>query len=302
MEGEALLASQVGGRLTEMKSVPRFDCAADPTDVALALEAAGAVIVERLVDPEVMAAIDAETRPFREATASGRDDFSGHNTRRTGALLARSPSSQQVIAHPTVLGVCDEILGAHATGYQLHLTQLIDIGGGEPAQMLHRDHWAWDFFPFPSGFHVEVSTMWALTDFTVENGATRVVPGSHHWPHDMRLGDPLLDGAESEQQWVQADMPVGSVLMYLGSTVHGAGENRTGERRVGVNVDYCLSWLRQEENQYLACPPDVAATLPIDVAKLAGYAKGAYALGYFADTLDPMEAVHPGAVEHRGLG
>ncbi len=95
------------------------------------------------------------------------------NTRRTGALLARSPAFGRLAAHPTVLGTLDRVLGDHATSYQLHLTQVIEIGPGEPAQMVHRDQWAFDFFPFPAGFEVECHTMWAVSDFTAENGATR---------------------------------------------------------------------------------------------------------------------------------
>jgi ectoine hydroxylase-related dioxygenase (phytanoyl-CoA dioxygenase family) len=294
--GALLTGDQAAGSIGAV--VPRFARDADPAEVAAGLEEHGVAIVERLCDADMMARVDTETSALRDATPTGRDEFSGSRTRRTGALLARSPASHDLIAHPTVIGVCDAVLGSRATSYQLHLTQLIDIAPGEPAQMLHRDHWAWDFFPFPAGFQVEVSTMWALTDFTIENGATRVIPGSHRFPHDMKLGDPLMDPAAT----VGAEMPAGSVLLYLGSTVHGAGENRSDARRVGVNVDYCLSWLRQEENQYLACPPDVAATLPIELARLAGYARGSYALGYYGDTLDPMEAVHPGSSAATGFG
>ncbi len=282
-------------------TLPRFDASASPDELARALEREGGVIVERLADDDVLDGVEAETRRHREATAEGRDDFSGHRTRRTGALLARSPSAHALIAHPSVLGVCARVLGTRATSWQLHLTQLIDIGPGEPAQMLHRDQWAWDFFPFPVGFEVEVSTIWALTDFTEANGATHLVPGSHRW-EDVSMGDARIAAAAAGAGVARATMPRGSVVMYLGSTVHGAGANASGERRVGVNVDYCLSWLRQEENQYLACPPEVARTLPRELARLAGYARGAYALGYFGDTQDPMEALHPDAEVAGGLG
>jgi ectoine hydroxylase-related dioxygenase (phytanoyl-CoA dioxygenase family) len=264
-------------------TVPAVGPDASIDDVVAGLDEAGAVIVENLVEPEVMDAVHDELRPFIEATPPGPDDFSGHNTRRTGSLIARSPAFRPLAVHPVVLGTLDRVLGDHATTYQLHLTQVIDIAPGEPGQMVHRDQWAFDFFSFPAGFEVECHTMWAMTDFTEENGATRIIPGSHKWADKLR---PTYD------ETVPAPMPKGSVLLYIGSVYHGGGANRSDEHRVGINVGYTLSWLRQEENQYLACPPEVARTLPTDLAKLIGYQRGAYALGYFGDTQDPMEALH----------
>ncbi|MCU0260733.1 MAG: phytanoyl-CoA dioxygenase family protein [Ilumatobacteraceae bacterium] len=252
----------------------------------------GAAIVERAIDADTVERVIGETAPYRDATPAGPDAFSGHNTKRTGSLVARSPAARELVMHPVVLGVCDRILGTNSTSYQLHLTQVIDIGPGEPAQYLHRDQWAWDMFPFPTGFEVEISTIWAMQDFTEENGATRVIPGSTTWPNDAR---PTHDDTEP------AEMPLGSVLIYTGSVFHGGGANRSDGRRIAVNIDYCLGWLRQEENQYLSCPPEVARTLDPALAKLVGYSRAAYALGYFGDTQDPMEALHPSGGSH-GFG
>jgi ectoine hydroxylase-related dioxygenase (phytanoyl-CoA dioxygenase family) len=184
-----------------------------------------------------------------------------------------------------VLGALDRVLGDHATSYQLHLTQVIEIGSGEPAQYVHRDQWAFDFFPFPQGFEVECHTMWAMSEFTEENGATRIVPGSHRYEDKLRL---------SPDDTMPAEMPKGSVLLYVGSLYHGGGANKSTAPRRGINVGYTLSWLRQEENQYLACPPDVARELPEDIARLAGYRRGAYALGYYGDLHDPIDALRGG--------
>jgi ectoine hydroxylase-related dioxygenase (phytanoyl-CoA dioxygenase family) len=273
--------------------IARFDRTTPVAEVAAAVRADGAAIVERAVTPAVVAAVLAETEPYRSRTAMGTDSFSGRNTRRTGSLVARSVSVREMVMHPMVIGVCDAILGTNSTSYQLHVTQVIDIGPGEPAQFLHRDQWAWDTFPFPSGFDVEISTIWAMQDFTELNGATRVVPGSNTWPDDRRPGP---DDSEP------AEMPVGSVLIYSGSVFHGGGANGSDDRRIAVNIDYCLGWLRQEENQYLACPPEVARDLPVELARLLGYARGAYALGYFGDTQDPMEALHPATAGAAGFG
>ena len=263
--------------------VPRLPADASIDAVEWALRDYGCVVVERLVSDAQVDGIAAELEPYLAATAPGGDDFTGRNTRRTGCLLARSVGFRDLAAHPTVVGALDRVLGDHATSYQLHLTQVIEIGPGEPAQIVHRDQWAFDFFSFPSGFEVECHTMWAMNDFTEENGATRVVPGSNRWDDKLRL---------EEVDTVPAEMPKGSVLLYLGSLYHGGGANRSASPRRGINVGYTLSWLRQEENQYLACPPEVARELPESLAKLAGYQRGAFALGYYGDLRDPIEALH----------
>ncbi len=268
---------------TDLRAVQTLDASASTDDVVTVLAEDGCVTVSELVSPDVMDDIHREMTPFIEVTPMGPDDFSGHRTRRTGSMIARSPSFRPLAAHPLVLGALDRVLGDHATSYQLHLTQVIDIGPGEPGQLVHRDQWAFDFFPFPSGYEVECHVMWAMTDFTEENGATRVIPGSHKWEDKLR---PQYD------ETVPAEMPKGSVFVYVGSVYHGGGANRSDGRRLGINVGYTLSWLRQEENQYLACPPDVARTLDPELAKLIGYRRGAYALGYFGDLQDPMEALH----------
>lgn len=253
---------------SEVRHLPA-DASAE--EIAVVLGEDGAVIIDSVVGVDVMDAIEAELRPFLATTPIGNDEFTGFNTRRTGSLIARSPSFRQLADHPTVIGALDRVLGDHATSYQLHLTQVIDIGPGEPGQMIHRDQWAFDFFPFPSGFEVECHTMWALTDFTEANGATRVIPGSNHWADRLR---PEYD------ETVPAEMTKGSVMLYVGSVYHGGGANRSDGHRLGINVGYTLSWLRQEENQYLANPPEVARTFPEPLQRLIGYDYGGPYLGF----------------------
>lgn len=256
-----------------------------PTTTAEAIEATlardGVAIVDRLVPPDVMAQAREELAPWLEATPFGADDFSGRRTRRTGALVARSETCRALVQHPLVLGAVKGVL-AHGTGHQLHLTQVIGIGPGEPAQAIHRDQWAFDFFPFPLGYEVQCNTIWAMTDFEDRNGATRIVPGSHR-VEDRRTF--------RHEDTVPAEMETGSVLFYTGSLYHGGGANRSEATRYGVNLTYALSWLRQEENQYLSVPQDVARTLPDPLLRLMGYARGAYALGYVDDGRDPLEVL-----------
>jgi ectoine hydroxylase-related dioxygenase (phytanoyl-CoA dioxygenase family) len=267
-------------------TIPRFDAAVTAEQVSGALRDSGVVIVERLADAELCDRVTAELSPWLAETPTGGDEFAGQNTRRTGALLTRCPSSAAMVAHPLILDVVDHTLWSKKTTYQLHLTQSIAIGPDSPAQMIHRDQWCFDFFPFPPDVDVEVSTIWALDDFTEANGATRVVPGTHRLGADVRQAP-----AES----VAAEMPRGSVVLYLGSTFHGGGANRTAMTRIGINVDYVLGWLRQEENQYLSYTLDEVRQFPERIQRLLGYEVGAYALGYIDGGRSPMELVRPGS-------
>jgi hypothetical protein len=252
--------------------------------VAEAVTAQGAVIVDRLAPCELLDRIGRELDPWLAATPTGPDDFSGSNTRRTGALIARSVSSRELVQHPLALGTAGLVLG-QATNFQLHLTQVIAIGAGETSQPIHRDQWAFDFFPFPRGYDVQCNTIWAATDFTEVNGATRVVVGSN-------TADDGLSFRQADTE--PAEMERGSVLFYSGSVYHGGGANRSETARVGINITYNVAWLRQEENQYLSVPRHVAETLPTELLRLMGYDRGAYALGYIDDLRDPIEAIRPG--------
>ena len=263
--------------------IKHLPASASADEICAALADDGCVVVDNVVRPEVMDEVARELRPFAENTPLGPDDFSGRRTRRTGGLIARSPKSRELVMHPVVLGATAKMLG-HATSFQLHLTQIISIGPGEPAQTIHRDQWAFDFFPFPRGYEVQCNTIWAMTDFTAENGATRVIPGSNHFDDKLRFTE-----ADTEP----AEMSKGSVLFYTGSIYHGGGANHSKEIRTGINITYNVSWLRQEENQYLSVPLDIARTLPVDLLRLMGYRLGAYALGYVDDTRDPIEVVRP---------
>ena len=264
--------------------IARLSAEAAPEEVAALVGRDGAVVVESVAGAELLERIEAELRPFLEATPTGPDDFSGNRTRRTGSLIARSAACRELVMHPLVLGTAGIFLG-HATNFQLHLTQAIAIGPRESAQPIHRDQWAFDFFPFPPGYEVQCNFIWALTDFTEENGATRVVPGSNLGEDRMSFGPDDTEPAE---------MSRGSVLCYSGSVYHGGGANRSEQTRIGLNITYNVAWLRQEENQYLSVPREVAATLPTDLLRVMGYDRGAYALGYIDDLRDPIEAVRPG--------
>ncbi|HEX3332744.1 MAG TPA: phytanoyl-CoA dioxygenase family protein [Acidimicrobiales bacterium] len=264
--------------------IAHLAASASPEEVAAIVSRDGAAVVDGVVSGALLDRVESELRPYLDATPTGPDDFSGTLTRRTGSLIARSPASRELVMHPLALGTAGTFLG-HATNIQLHLTQAIAIGPGQPAQPLHRDQWAFDFFPFPAGYDVQCNTIWAMTNFTEENGATRVIVASNHAEDGHSYGPDDTEPAE---------MARGSVLFYSGSVYHGGGANRSDATRVGLNITYAVAWLRQEENQYLSVPREVAATLPTELLRLMGYDRGAYALGYIDDLRDPIEAVRPG--------
>jgi ectoine hydroxylase-related dioxygenase (phytanoyl-CoA dioxygenase family) len=264
-------------------SVPARVLGADTpgADVAEILREDGCVVIANLAAAEVMDQVMIEVQPYLAAAGGGRVDFLGRATRRVGALIARSPTVRTLVTHPTILDALGIVLCDNGSTFQVDLTQIVDIGPGEPAQMIHRDQWSFDHFPFPPGFEAEVGTMWAATDFTEEMGATRVIVGSHRWIEEPQEIDPALTTG--------AVMSKGSVLLYTGSIFHGGGANATDVHRVGINLGYSRGWLRQEENQYLACPPEIARTLPEGLLRLMGYQRGSFGLGYVDDMRNPLD-------------
>ncbi len=254
-----------------------FEPASDPRAIATFLAEHGYAIVDRVVGHELLDRLASEVEPFVEASDVGADTYDGSHTRRTGALIARSPAARELVMQRTAVDVVESFLG-HASAVQLLLTQLITIEPGETAQKLHRDQMMFDLYPFPPDYHVQCNTMWALTDFTADNGATHICPGSSSIPD-----------VEAERiQSMQAEMERGSVLFYEGKVMHGGGANVATVPRQGVNITYGVGWVRQEENQYLACPPELARTLDDDLLRMMGYQQGAFSLGYVGDQQDPL--------------
>ena len=151
---------------------------------------------------------------------------------------------------------------------------------------MHRDRLAWGGF-LQDTIEPQFNTIWAVTDFTQENGATQVVPGSNHWEKSRKA---------TPEEIQYAEMKAGSLLIYSGSVIHGGGANQSGADRMGLNITYALGWLRQEENQYLSCPPHIAKDFDPALRDLLGYCMGSYALGYYTPPTAPgkdPEAVPP---------
>ena len=253
-----------------MSEDPRIDAAVD------GLEAQGFAVIDHLADPASMEAIAGELRPHFDAIAP--DGRHNATARIHSRVLAGAPGLQRRMIDPVVLGVVGRLLGPHCVRYQLSSVQGIEVHPGATDQGLHRDD---DIFRLPHPHPVfEVNVMWAVTDFSAENGATRIVPGSHLWPS----GQNPVAGTEMPMPMPMAS---GSALLWLGSTWHGAGANMSRSPRIGFYAGYSLGWLRQEEMMYLALPPETVRPMPELLQRLLGYElKGTMTLGWL-DGRDP---------------
>ena len=244
------------------------------------------LIIDNFLSDQNLESIKNDLKPYLNVTRNGQDEFTGFETKRVGALMARSKTCQDLALDPLINEMADSFLGPHCESYQLHFTSAIQIGPGESSQILHRDRGVWGGY-IPRKIETQFSTVWAINDFTKENGATQVVPGSHKWHKDR---EPL------PEEIAYAEMKAGSVFIYTGSVLHGGGTNVTEQPRLGVFLHYAPSWLRQEENQYLSCPPEVAKNFSPELRSLIGYSKGGYVLGFFTDPEDKegrLESVSP---------
>ena len=217
----------------------RFDAAVVTVDAVVdALDRDGCVVVERFLTADKVAALKDELAPHRDQTPLGRNDFEGFDTKRVYALFAKTRGFDELAIHPLLLGVLDRVLGH----YQLSGPVGIDIGPGESPQGLHRDDVVYPI-PWPHQ-QVVLNTMWALDDFTADNGATVIVPGSHRTsPTEM----------PAAADTIAASMPAGSVMFYVGTVWHGGGANHTDERRLGVILEYAASWLRPRRTTSRPC-------------------------------------------------
>lgn len=261
--------------MVQLKTLPKT---ASTEEILTVIKRDGALILEDVLSETEIAQFRSELDPYMEATANGSDEFTGTSTTRTGGLVSRSAQARDMIMNERVLEAANEFLSPYCQRIQLHLTQIIRLKPGQGKQEIHRDRWAWG--QYMKDIEPQFNTIWAMTDFTEENGATQVVPGSVEWP-DNRKAKP--------EEICQAVMKAGSVLLYIGSVFHSGGANHSNGDRIGVNLTYTLGWLRQEENQYLSTPPELAKQYSPELQDLLGYAMGQYALGYYTPPGPPGE-------------
>ncbi len=220
----------------------------------------GYTIVEGAIEPALIAELEADLRRLEQVLAirPSRNVFEGTQTLRIYNLLVHGALYERVAVHAAVLPVVERVLDP---GCLVSSLSSIAILPGEVAQPIHADD---QLIPVPKP-HVALvcNSMWAITDFTEANGATRIIPGSH-----LRDGSPPFG---SQHDSVAAEMPRGSVMIYHGSLWHGGGGNRTDARRVGIAMNYCAGYVRQQENQQLGIPRAIARGFAPRLRELVGY-------------------------------
>jgi ectoine hydroxylase-related dioxygenase (phytanoyl-CoA dioxygenase family) len=235
--------------------IPAFSISDNPAEISASLDEAGCAVVHGMFSEEQCAQMRAELDPHLEhALYTDEDqtaDFYPAKTKRITGLVARCPAVRELAMHPVTTALCDHHLLPNCEKYNLHVTAGLVVGPGARSQVLHREEDPFDYFPVPRP-NLVIASMAALTEFTADNGGTLLAPGSHRWQQGRVAED---------SETVSAEMPQGSMLFWLGGTLHGAGANITQDWRHGVILSYSLGWLRQEENQYLNLPDDVLADL-----------------------------------------
>lgn len=229
----------------------------------------GAVIIEGLLSEGQLKQINSDASPYIDAADPAMkhmnpalDAFFGDKVRHVTGFAGKSATfANEVMCHPIFMAICDEFLLPGCADYQLNLGHVMDRGQGAEEQFIHRDEDVWVHCPRLEG-ELQLASIVAMVDFTRENGATVVVPGSHKWERDRE---------PTPEEKAYAEMPAGSAVIYLGSALHAGGTNTTSEWRRGLHISYTHGWLRTEENNVLAVRPEVAATLSTRAQQLLGY-------------------------------
>ena len=242
----------------------------EPLGPSRQLQREGYLVLDDLIEPDLLRTVYEDLDPHFRAASFGIGPFYGGETKRFGRPLIRSSAVANLALNETILGLVEEVLGPHCDCLQLNFGQGIEIHPGAPAQGPHRDHDMWGGVKSHHDYMINV--MWALDDFTVENGATRVWPRSNHMLDEMVL---------PEDEAVIATMSAGSACLFLGSTLHSGGANRSGRPRRGLILSYCLGWLKPWENQWLAYPPEIAKSFSPELAALVGYRQSRPALNNY---------------------
>ena len=230
----------------------------------------GYCAIPDVLSPDRISALDGDLGADFAETPFCKGNFYGGRTKRFGRLLTRSSIAAELVQHELVLGVVRSVLSPWCDTVQLNLTQALALHPGAPPQLPHRDQDMWRGAIGEVEYLVNV--MWPFTRYTAQNGATVVWPNSH--------GRKALDPEPPCGEFA-AELEPGSALLFLGSTLHGAGGNSSAEIRRGAIVSYCLGWLKPYENQWLAYPPSIARNFSPELAALVGYTQHRPNLGNF---------------------
>ncbi len=234
--------------------------------ILAALEEDGFVIVDGLLSPDEASTIRREVLDMLGPV--GRNSFEGFRTQRVYGVMARTLSCNPLVEHPLVLDMLDSLL---LPNYLLSQLVAINIMPGQEAQLLHHDD---ALYPLPRPRKaVSVATIWALDEFTAENGGTRVIPGSHRW------GD-RTPTADDFDRAIAVQMPAGSMVFFVGTLWHGGGANVSDSSRLCVTAQYCEPWCRTVENFSLSMPKSTVRQCSEDVQRMLGYNIHSALMGY----------------------
>jgi ectoine hydroxylase-related dioxygenase (phytanoyl-CoA dioxygenase family) len=238
-----------------------------------AIKSEGFVVLEQLIDASLIADIKAELAPYLQQSLMGRNNFEGFASERVYALLAKAPSVARLVEHPAVIELLDQLL---APTYLLSANLAINVHPDETPQPFHADHAS---LPDSARTNTNgISVIWALDDFTADNGATEIIPRSHTWETETPGANPDI---------VKVIMPAGSAVVFHGSLYHRGGANQSTTSRLAITPQYCQPWLRQLENMALAVPPDQAAQYSDQIQSMLGYSiRDPGFMGY-------VDGVHP---------
>lgn len=243
---------------------PSFEAA------VIALQSEGWCLLPGLMPDQIVEGLAGDLDPIFAATPFCQGDFYGNRTKRFGSLLKRSQHMATFVQHPLIMALARHALGAWCDTIQLNLAQAIELHPGAPVQFPHRDQDMW--MGVKGEVEYLINVMWPLSPFTCVNGATHIYPRSH--------GIEALR-PELPEESVVASCDPGSAIVFLGSTLHGAGANESNAVRRAIVVSYCLGWLKPYENQWLAYPPGVARHFSPELAALVGYAQHRPNLGNY---------------------
>jgi len=243
---------------TQPKSpAPQTDVA---SDAIRQLREHGYAVIKQAIPADIIHALDGDLAAAFAQTPFCQGGFYGERTKRFGRLLARSPHAADLVMHPDILTVANTILDPWCDCLQLNLTQAIALHPGALPQLPHRDQDMWRGAIGETEYLLNV--MWPFTPYRELNGTTLVWPDSH--------GAKALE-SNPDTTPIAVEMDPGDALLFLGSTLHGAGGNRSFTIRRGAIISYCLGWLRPYENQWLAYPPEIARHFPAELVRLVGY-------------------------------
>ena len=223
------------------------------------IENDGYTIIENAMSADLMARIREELGPFCQGKYPGRNNFEGTRTERVYALLAKAPSVAEIIEHPATLALIDQLLPKN---FLLSAALSILVHPGETPQPFHYDDGITGLPVYKPRPRFGVSTIWAFDDFTENNGATEVIPGSHRWSEDRQ---------PREAEAIKVLMPAGSVIVFDGALIHRGGANTSNADRLAITPQYCNPGLRQIENMVLSVPPSIAGNYSERIQKMLGY-------------------------------